>query len=30
MESLTLQNLESYMQKGQMVTPVPMPTVATG
>jgi lactate dehydrogenase-like 2-hydroxyacid dehydrogenase len=30
MESLTLQNLESYLQKGQLVTPVPMPTVATG
>ena len=30
MESLTLRNLESYLQTGQLVTPVPMPTATTG
>jgi lactate dehydrogenase-like 2-hydroxyacid dehydrogenase len=30
MESLTLRNLESFLQTGQLVTPVPMPMAATG
>jgi lactate dehydrogenase-like 2-hydroxyacid dehydrogenase len=30
MESLTLRNLESFLQTGQLVTPVPMPTAAAG
>ena len=30
MESLTLRNLESYLQTGRLVTPVPMPTAANG
>jgi hypothetical protein len=30
MESLTLRNLESYLQTGQLVTPVSMPTPTTG
>jgi lactate dehydrogenase-like 2-hydroxyacid dehydrogenase len=30
MESLTLRNLESFLQTGHLVTPVPMPTATTG
>jgi lactate dehydrogenase-like 2-hydroxyacid dehydrogenase len=30
MDSLTLRNLESFLQTGQLVTPVPMPRAATG
>jgi len=29
MESLTLRNLASFLQTGQLVTPVPMPTAVT-
>jgi lactate dehydrogenase-like 2-hydroxyacid dehydrogenase len=30
MESLTLRNMASFLQTGQLVTPVPMPTAVTG
>ena len=30
MEELTLRNLDSFLETGQLVTPVPMPVVASG